>query len=261
MMQIESIKWIHLEETDSTNRWAKDHQLNIDKQLVVVSTDFQTAGKGCGKNHWESERGKNLTYSILTRPQQVKAQEQYIILMAGSLAIYDSLSETTTGFSIKWPNDIYWHDKKISGTLSECSLHEGMVKHCILGTGLNVNQHFFTSDAPNPVSLYQIIGKETSRLDLIHTILQHFLEYISKIDQHEYADIQRNYLNALYRKTGFYEYKDCHGNFMAETVEVEQDGHLILRDSDSKLRRYAFKEVQFVIDKRTCNQQQSSINI
>ena len=56
---------IHIEETDSTNRWLKE---NGEGNMVVVA-DYQTAGKGCGTNSWESERGKNLTFSMLIHPE------------------------------------------------------------------------------------------------------------------------------------------------------------------------------------------------
>ena len=246
-MNKETIKWIHLEETDSTNQWAKDNTSELGKKVTVVSTDFQTAGRGCGKNHWESENGKNLTFSIIIYPLQVKAQEQYILLMAESLALKDCLSKLCEGFTIKWPNDIYYKDSKISGTLSECTLHEAMVRRCILGTGLNVNQQLFTSDAPNPISIYQIIGAETDRKNLLHHILEQFEYYHSLLNRHEYATIQQHYQKSLYRKDGTYTYRDKEGLFQASIVCVEPDGHLVLRDSGGRQRRYAFKEVQFII--------------
>ena len=71
---------IHLEETDSTNRWLKTHRLSLGKgENVVVWTDYQTDGRGCGSNTWESERGKNLLFSLLLHPRNIKASNQFEI--------------------------------------------------------------------------------------------------------------------------------------------------------------------------------------
>ena len=106
--------------------------------------------------------------------------------------------------------------------------------------GLNVNQRTFHSDAPNPVSLWQISGQETDRTQLLRDILNSFDELLGQ-------DIRCRYLSMLYRRKGFHPYTDKGGVFMAELMDVEDDGHLLLRDDEGHDRRYAFKEVQFVL--------------
>lgn len=228
---------MHIDETDSTNRWLREQG---GEENVVVWADYQTAGRGCGTNHWESERGKNLTFSMLLHPHDVPAQKQFHISMAISLAICKALGQHIGDLSIKWPNDIYWRDGKIGGILIEVTLLGNKVKDCIIGIGLNINQRVFRSDAPNPVSMWQICEQETDCEQLLQEILQAFQEYMGKSNKDEYQSM-------LYRRKGFHPYADKDGAFMAEIIDVEDDGHLLLRDDNGQLRRYAFKEVTFVI--------------
>ena len=242
-------KIIHIAETDSTNRWLTSHG---DSPLVstpltkglspceVVWADYQTAGKGQGTNSWESERGKNLLFSILYHPQDIPANRQFQISKAVSLAIADALGEQIGDVSIKWPNDIYWRNAKIGGILIENRLMGQTIKDSIIGVGINVNQRQFHSDAPNPVSLWQIHGHETDRETLLRSILDRFSLYINK-------DVKSRYVNMLYRRKGFHPYCDKDGAFMAEFKDVEDDGHLVLSKENGQQCRYAFKEIQFVI--------------
>ena len=235
-------KVIHIDETASTNQWLREHG---DDNDVAVWADFQTAGRGCGTNTWESERGKNLLFSMLTHPVEVPATKQFRISMAASLAIVDALAPYINKvrakgherLSIKWPNDIYWADRKLCGILIECQLSGAQIRDCIIGVGLNVNQEVFLSDAPNPVSLWQIIGQATDRETLLRGVLEAFT-----LD----VDTER-YRQLLYRRNERHRYRDGNGTFEAELVTVEDDGHLVLRDSEGLSRRYAFKEVSFVI--------------
>jgi BirA family biotin operon repressor/biotin-[acetyl-CoA-carboxylase] ligase len=246
-MMNDDIKYIRLQETDSTNRFLHDYREDGNEKIIVVTADYQTAGKGQGSNSWESEQGKNLVFSILFYPYNVVANQQFVISMAISLAIKDALNDYLDDVSIKWPNDIYYRDKKICGILIENSLSGSKIKKSILGIGINVNQQKFMSDAPNPVSIYQIIKKQTDISNLLTSIMQKFSDVVSMLEQKEFNSIRECYRNALYRRTGFYRYADTDGTFMAEIEKVEDDGHLFLKDSDNRMRKYAFKEVTFII--------------
>jgi BirA family biotin operon repressor/biotin-[acetyl-CoA-carboxylase] ligase len=226
----------HLEETDSTNRWLKE---NGSGEMVVVA-DYQTAGRGCGTNTWESERGKNLLFSMLIHPQELEARRQFHISMAISLAICETLGQYIGDLSIKWPNDIYWCNAKIAGILIENTLQGAMIKDSIIGVGLNVNQRKFHSNAPNPISLWQITEQETDRDSLLKDILKRFDDKLAQ-------NVKSQYQSMLYRRKGYHPYADHHGTFMAEIADVEDDGHLLLSDDAGRERRYAFKEVSFVI--------------
>lgn len=227
----------HIDETDSTNRWL---QKQGGSGNVVVVADYQTAGRGCGTNSWESERGKNLLFSMLIHPTDLPAKRQFHISMAVSLAICEALGQHIGDLSIKWPNDIYWRNAKICGILIENRLQGQRICDSIIGVGLNVNQRQFHSNAPNPVSLWQISEHETDCGQLLTGILQSFDRLLEQ-------DIRDRYLSLLYRRQGFHPYVDKDGAFMAEIKDVADDGHLVLRDDNGRERSYAFKEVQFII--------------
>ena len=235
------MKWkiVHIDETDSTNRWLKDHG----EGTMVVATDYQTAGKGCGSNAWESERGKNLTFSMLIHPDGIAAREQFHITEVVSVALCRTLQPYIYNkVEIKWPNDIYVGDRKLCGILIENRLQGNVIVDCIIGIGLNVNQRVFLSDAPNPVSMYQLTGQETDREALLADFLQTFdQEWQSKANGSEYREL-------LYRKgkDGLYEAKT--GRFVAKLTDVLPDGRLLLVDEEGKEHTYAFKEVSFIIE-------------
>lgn len=245
-------KIVHIDETDSTNRWLREHHSNAtlskreqqrdgSQDAVAVVADYQTAGRGQGDNRWESERGKNLLFSLLIHPEGIPANKQFFISMAVSLAIMEALGQHIGDLSIKWPNDIYWRNGKIGGILIEHTLHGLMIRDSIIGVGLNINQRTFRSDAPNPVSLWQICEHETDREQLLQDILHYFEKYLTE------QELKGLYIPQLYRRKGFHPYADEQGAFMAEIVDVEDDGHLLLRDESGCMRRYAFKEVTFII--------------
>ena len=236
---------IHIDETDSTNRWLRNERKGWSKErCLVVVADYQTAGRGQGSNSWESERGQNLTFSIGFTPEGIKAQRQFILSMAISVALTRTLSALPHPVSIKWPNDIYVGDRKICGILIENVLQGESIRQCIMGIGLNVNQRLFVSDAPNPTSMALEAGQDFNRDEVLHTLLEHFGQLLTNWDEEA---VRAAYRQQLYRREGLFPYQDKDGDFMASLVNVEDDGHLVLQDREGHQRRYAFKEVSFRI--------------
>ena len=236
---------MYLEETDSTNDFLRQYTPGEDEDMTVVWTDFQRKGRGQGSNQWESEAGKNLTFSVLIHPDKVRAQDQYIISMAVAETMHRFLSGMVdAAIQIKWPNDIYVGDSKIGGILIENHLSGEHIKDCIIGIGLNVNQTVFVSDAPNPISMRMIDDREWNREEVLQGLIS---ELVWQFQHFRFDIIRKKYRRHLYRREGFYPYRDAEGEFEAEMLEVENDGHLILLDTQGRQRRYAFKEVAYVI--------------
>lgn len=241
------IKLIRLGETDSTNNFLRAHSPECDADMVVATAEHQTAGRGQGTNTWESAPASNLLFSVITRPQGVDVAQQFVLSMAEALAVKAALDRYTGGITLKWPNDIYWNDRKICGTLIETSVSRRIINRCIFGTGININQRTFTSDAPNPVSLAQITGHDTDREEILGHFLEAFVRLHAMANNGRGDDISRLYHDALYRRTGFHAYRDKDGVFMAETMRVDMDGRLHLTDDCRRERSYTFKEIQFII--------------
>ena len=138
------MKSMYLRETRSTNLVLKEMLREYElPEGFVLRTDFQSAGKGQPGNSWEAEKGKNLLFSVLLYPHHIAITEQFILSQLVSVAILRTLNSFCTGFSIKWPNDIYFGDKKIAGILIENSLQGTKLNTSIVGIGLNVNQKIF----------------------------------------------------------------------------------------------------------------------
>ena len=243
-MQICNRPFILLQETNSTNSYLKE--LNCTKQLkegTVVQTLFQTAGRGQAGNYWESEQGKNLTFSLILYPAQIPVSNQFLLSQIVSLAIYDVLSEEASGISIKWPNDIYYKDSKICGILIEQEITGTEISSSIIGIGVNVNQMEFKSNAPNPISLQQITGKSYELFPLLERIIARILQ----LYEHEEAfHIISRYKKCLYHRDGFYSFRDKDGIFSATIIDVEDKGSLVLETSAGERRQYLFKEVSFI---------------
>lgn len=249
------VKRIHRNEVTSTNTYVKE-LLNEGIELpdlTVVEAEYQTGGRGQQGNSWESERGKNLTFSFVCHPTFLEATHQFVLSQAIAVAVYRTLSDLTDGISIKWPNDIYWNNRKICGILIECNLMGSTIKDCIIGTGININQTEFRSDAPNPVSLAQITGFTFNRQHILDGVVQQFKELYEKLKETPRPPIggeplKSEYMQHLYRREGFYQYQEPKGEpFEAAIEDVETMGHLVLRRCDGSLRKYEFKEIKYIL--------------
>lgn len=239
---------IHLEETDSTNTHLKDLLLRQEvEEGTIVIADFQTGGKGQRGNSWESNKGENLLFSIVLYPNTIKANEQFIISQVVSLAIADFLKKFVDDITIKWPNDIYWQEKKICGILIENSLTENNINESVIGIGVNINQTIFFSDAPNPISLKQITGKDYDIIQLLENIKDNILTYYSEIKNGYTEQIIKRYKDGLFRNKGYHLYNDGQTEFSARIKDIEPTGILVLETEDGQERRFAFKEVKYQI--------------
>ena len=237
--------FIHLNETHSTNSYLRELIMREKEQPegTVVITDYQTAGRGQKGNSWESERGKNLTFSILLHPNHIPPGKQFILSQLISIAIVGVLKKYDRHFTIKWPNDIYWKEKKIAGMLIEVDLTGSSLSNAIIGIGININQRHFKSDAPNPVSLTQITGKEHNLSELLDSIVDEYNKYTPDNEE----EIRQKYMALLFRNKGVYPYLYGEEIFNASIEGIEPNGQLILKKENGSIHTFAFKEISFVI--------------
>ena len=239
---------LQLEETDSTNNYLKQllSKQEIEECSVVIA-EKQTSGRGQRGNSWESEPGKNLTFSIVLYPHHIPASRQFALSQIISLGIIDILQKFGPGFSIKWPNDIYWNEKKLVGILIENELTGHTFNTAIVGIGINVNQELFLSTAPNPISLKQITGKDIDRYSLLSDILNAIMKRYYHYEENNDKTLNDSYMKFLFRNNGTYFLKTENELFKASIKGIENDGHLILETENGEERKYAFKEVSYVL--------------
>lgn len=243
--------YIKLLSTRSTNSYLAEIASDSEHG-TVVSTIEQTAGRGQRGNSWEAEPGKNLTFSIFLHPGTIDARQQFAISEIVSIAITTTLQKHIphNKVVIKWPNDIYVDDMKICGILIENSLMGSSINYSIAGIGINVNQQKFLSDAPNPISLYNLIGKETALDSLLDDICCEILLLMDKYNNTDLLpELHNSYIKLLWRNDGYYLYQDTTTNerFNARIIDVAPSGLLTLKDDKNCSRTYAFKEVSAIL--------------
>lgn len=246
------IKWHKSDSIGSTNTYLRELKGGdpaYDYEVAVA--DFQTAGRGQKGNTWESEQGKNLLFSILAHPRNIKVRDQFYLSEAIALAVSDAViavigPEFAGGVSVKWSNDVYWNDFKMAGILIENTLQGDRILDTVAGVGLDVNQEVFLSDAPNPISLKNITGRDFDRDALLTDIVERFIGYMERAEQ-DRADVDRMYRERLYRREGYHPFRDAAGEFEAFIEGIRPDGCLMLLTRGGEHRVYEFKQVQFIL--------------
>jgi BirA family biotin operon repressor/biotin-[acetyl-CoA-carboxylase] ligase len=237
-----------MKETNSTNLELAELIVQEPQcEGTVLVTENQTSGKGQSGNSWESESGKNLLFSILLYPDFLELHHRFLLSELTANSVKQVLDQYIDCVTIKWPNDIYYQDKKIAGILIENEITDNKIRQSIVGIGINVNQETFTSDAPNPVSLKQILGGDTDMDLLLAEIVNKLLSTYEELKNGESDHMKQYYHSSLYRKSGMYLFSDENGLFSAKIDSVADDGVLSLITDEDERRKYSFKEVSFVL--------------
>ena len=250
---------MYIKETHSTSTLLREQYTDALPHLYTIRTDYQTAGRGQVGNTWESEKGKNLLFSTLLRHEELHATEQWRISMWVAITLWEVLAKhlDKERLTIKWPNDIYYGDKKLVGILIENALIGQYVEHSIVGIGVNVHQMNWQSNAPNPISMKEITGREYD----IEGLLNEWICSMKSWKNSKIEDLSSAYLQHLYRREGWHEYverevsiaptsiaeKGTKNTFLAEIVTVTEQGELVLRLQDNAEKKYHFKQIRFVI--------------
>lgn len=199
---------IHLSSIDSTNTYLKENYEKLDN-YTFVSTDEQTNGRGRNSRVWKSENGKNLLFSLLILDKKLIEDFKEISILSAYSIIQVLEKLGINNLSIKWPNDIYYKDKKICGILLE-AVTKSKMECLIVGVGLNVNQKEFNDEyLTTPTSIMNVTNKEIDinqlKEDIYNQLINNleakknnkdFYEEISKYDylknKEAYALIENN---------------------------------------------------------------------
>ena len=238
------MKITHFKTLESTNQYLQN-LLNEGVDIVnnIVVTDFQTSGKGQGKNVWQSEDGKNLLFSIALDMSFLKAENQFLLTQMVSVTMINVLKKYLPEESlfIKWPNDIYFKDKKIAGILIKNEIKGMMMGTSIIGIGLNINQTSFDESLPNPISMKMITGNDYDLEAILIEICETLLSTANS--QQPTAN---NYTDKLYRYKQWASYE--HKGSVKEMIIIgyDQFGRLILKEKNDREVVCDLKEISFV---------------
>lgn len=251
---------VRIDTTASTNTYAKSltaPDTGEGDVPTVVITDNQTEGRGQRGNTWHSEPGMNLTFSLVVYPSWMSAARQFELSMLVALGLVETLRQYIDEehhpewLKIKWPNDIYYGDRKIAGILIENVIGENAIERSVIGIGLNVNQTRFARELPNPVSLREITGHETDLAKLLETTVDTILDNIDNYETDpEIDELTAVYNSLLWRAdNAFHNWQlpDSAETIRARLVKVDCDGRLHLEMTDGTQKTFLFKEIIAVI--------------
>ena len=211
----------------------------------IVITDDQFAGKGQTGNTWQSEPSRNLTFSLVLKPAFLSPNEQFMLTVAVSRAIQDTLAEYLPGeVKIKWPNDIYFGERKIAGILIENVLRGSEFEYCIIGIGLNVNQESFPG-VDRAVSMKLISGEEFDRNEILNSLLLSVDNYYTCIRNGEGLELKKKYHENLLGKGEERQFRTAGNEFTGIIQATDEHGRLIVW-SPEKTYRFNHKEVEML---------------
>lgn len=241
---------ILMDNVKSTNNFVLSsiHENEYQEGTIVRAVD-QTEGKGLDANSWESEAGKNLTFSIIIYPSFLPPQRQFMLNKFVSLGVYDFLKEKLPkrSASIKWPNDIYIDNSKACGILINNTIKGSGMDFSVIGMGLNINQVVFRSDAPNPVSLKQLTGKNYHLEECLKDLASNLDRRYHQLKYNKVEMLDADYRHALYRLDEWHRYQVKSEGFQGRVRGVDEYGKLLIEKKDGRIHSFDFKEVEYIL--------------
>ena len=236
---------IELDEIDSTNNYAA--KLKPQPELpFIVRTNFQNRGRGQGDHQWESEKDKNLLFSIVFEPKHIPVEKIFFVSKFISLCLVDLIDKYGASAVIKWPNDILVEGKKIAGILIENTITGKQVKRCIAGVGLNINQDFSINNL-NAVSLKELTDKEFDISTLFHEFIEIFKSKEFLLEENYLQQINQEYFKKLYKFNQVGLFKNQQGQFKAIINNVQDDGQIVLENQSCELEKFSFGEIEYLL--------------
>lgn len=235
-----------LTSVDSTNNYAMGMvHAGMASHGMAWFAHEQTAGKGQRGRQWLAEPGQNIALSVVLEPLHLKTAEQFALSMLVGLVCHEffaSMAGDET--SVKWPNDLYWRDRKAGGVLIENSYHGRVWKYAVVGIGININQVNFAARAKNPLSLKQITGKTFDTIELARQLQALLVQKFDGLTKKGLVGLETDYNNHLYKRNQPVKLKKGTQVFETTIKSVNTQGQLITEDVVE--RRFEFGEVEFL---------------
>lgn len=211
---------------------------------TIIITDHQTRGKGQRGNTWETEKGKNLTFSLILRPTFLDISEQFLLNMAFSHSLASLLQDYVPELKVKWPNDLVIPQQgKLAGILIENILGKEGWEYAVLGVGINVNQQNFS--VPKATSLSLLTGSEFKLEELFRMLIVNLERGYLSLKKGKFAEIKKNYLNQLFLKDQWAEFTQNDRRFLGKIVGISSSGKIQIELKNNEIQEFAFKEVSF----------------
>jgi BirA family biotin operon repressor/biotin-[acetyl-CoA-carboxylase] ligase len=265
--------FVELQSVDSTNNYARKllHEARLPylpgrqtgSQGVVqhgmaIFAHEQVSGKGQRGKIWTSEKGSNIMLSVIVEPQSLLLTQQFQLSACAAVAVLNFFAKYAgDDCKIKWPNDLYWQDRKAGGILIESivgseqlavssqQLASANWNWAIIGIGININQTTFPTYLTNPVSLKQITGKNFDPVLLAKEICNDLNENFSQLITGGFEKIYLQYVSHLYKLNSTVKLKKDNRVFEAVIKGVSPQGRLIVYHSIEE--EFDFGSVEWVV--------------
>lgn len=239
------VKILKFDSIESTNIHAFQlAQQNKLEHGELVLTDYQEAGKARGQGVWESDKGKNLIFSVLLK-HKVAVNDQFLITKMVAIGIKEFLDSLSVGYvAIKWPNDILVNGDKIAGILIENSIQGDKINYSVVGIGLNVNQKKFPKFTRKATSLAALIGHPMNLTNALERLLAYIEEAFNVLEERP-SELSQKYIPALYGFGKSMRYKDREGEFEGTILSVQPNGKLQI-NKEGTLKAYGLDELKFI---------------
>lgn len=216
---------------------------------AVVRADNQTAGRGQFGSSWHSSPGQNLTLSVILYPNWLKIEAQFDLNMAIALALHDTCAvlNAVAPCTLKWPNDLYFGDRKCAGILIQNSISGKFLQTSIVGIGLNVNQVAFDSQLIRASSLALETGRQFDLDNLENSLLRCLESRYLQLKSGKMADLRAAYTERLFRlnEPGLYRRIADGQEFTGIVRGVAPDGRLRMEVDGAEVL-FSLKEVGIV---------------
>jgi BirA family transcriptional regulator, biotin operon repressor / biotin---[acetyl-CoA-carboxylase] ligase len=241
---------VSLASVDSTNSWLKELLSKSEPvaEGTVIMAEEQFAGRGQMSNTWVSESGKNLTISILLKPDFLPVDQQFLLNQTVSLALNDVLRKFFDNTAtIKWPNDCYVGPRKIGGVLIENIIQGGQIKNSVIGIGLNVNQVEYPESLKNVTSFKKILHRDYDLRGLLSEICAAIeVRYLQLRGGHT-SGINNEYLERLYKRGIYSMYRIGEETVKGRILGTSRYGQLEV-EIEGETRQFGLKEIEFIQD-------------
>ena len=240
---------IELQKADSTNEFAADllKTRDIPEGTVIWALE-QFAGKGQGNNTWESEPGKNLTFTLVLHPAFLLPARQFLLNEAITLGIIDFTRSLLTAekIQIKWPNDIYAGNRKLGGILINNIISGTNFETSMVGIGLNVNQVDFPSTLPNPVSLAMLANQEFELKQVLSGLCHSILIRYHQLQKEEVKNIYDDSCRSLMGFESWEDYRIGEEKMTGKITGVTDSGKLMVQTRQGKGMEFDHHEIEFI---------------
>jgi BirA family biotin operon repressor/biotin-[acetyl-CoA-carboxylase] ligase len=238
--------FIELTTVDSTNNYAMAQLQNgVAVHGAAYFAYAQTAGKGQRGKSWTTNPGENLILSVILQPIDLNPADSFFLSATIANACYDFFKiYAGPDTKIKWPNDIYWRDRKTGGILIENIIRQNSLAWSIVGIGLNINQIRFDEELLNPISLKQITGNTYEPVVLAKELCTFLTNHYLRMQTHKIA-IMEDYNSNLYKLNNLVKLRKGNMAFDTMVKGVSSSGRLITYDTIS--REFDFGEVEWIL--------------